>query len=76
MINAAATTSNDVIDLHAGATSTIAGHAMTLSADSTVKTAYAGDGHVTLIANDLGNTRWSAGTASPPSSAARPATSS
>ncbi len=39
-----------------GATSTIAGHAMTLSADSTVKTAYAGDGHVTLIANDLGNT--------------------
>ncbi|MCF4130220.1 DUF4214 domain-containing protein [Methylobacterium sp. SyP6R] len=56
VINAAATTSNDVIDLHAGATSTIAGHAMTLSADSTVKTAYAGDGHVTLIANDLGNT--------------------
>lgn len=56
VINAAATTTNDVIDLHAGATSTIAGHAMTLSADSVVTMAYAGDGNVTLIANEHGNT--------------------
>ena len=55
VINAAATTSADVIDLHAGATSTIAGHALHLSADSLIKTAAAGDGHVTLIANDAGN---------------------
>lgn len=55
VINAAATTSNDVIDLHAGATSTIAGHALHLSADSLIKTAVAGDGAVTLVANDAGN---------------------
>ncbi|TXM66228.1 DUF4214 domain-containing protein [Methylobacterium sp. WL12] len=55
VINASATTSSDVIDLHAGATSTIAGHDLHLSADSLIKTAMAGDGAVTLIANDAGN---------------------
>ncbi|WP_336492632.1 S8 family serine peptidase, partial [Methylobacterium nigriterrae] len=55
VINAAATTGEAVIDLHAGATSTLAGHSLQLGSDSLFKTAVAGDGHVTLIANDAGN---------------------
>lgn len=55
VINAAATTSNDIIDLHAGATSTIAGRGLYLTSDSIVNTAVAGDGNVKLIANDHGN---------------------
>ncbi|WP_204289748.1 hypothetical protein, partial [Serratia marcescens] len=56
IINAAATTSDDVIDLHAGATSVIAGRAVYLTADSNINTAVAGDGNVKIIANDHGNT--------------------
>lgn len=55
IINAAATTENAVIDLHAGATSVIAGRGLYLTMDSNVNTAVAGDGNVKLIANDHGN---------------------
>ncbi|MEA1832187.1 DUF4214 domain-containing protein [Methylobacterium durans] len=54
-INAAASTGNDVIDLHAGAWSTIAGKAVQISGDSLFTTAIAGDGHVKLIGNDAAN---------------------
>lgn len=54
-INAAASTGNDVIDLHAGAWSTIAGKAMQISGDSLFKTAIAGDGTVKLLGNDAAN---------------------
>ena len=54
-INAAASTGNDVIDLHAGAWSTIAGKAVQISGDSLFTTAIAGDGHVKVIGNDAAN---------------------
>ncbi|WP_132256035.1 DUF4214 domain-containing protein [Methylobacterium segetis] len=54
-INAAASTGNDVIDLHAGAWSTIAGKGLQISGDSLFKTAIAGDGHVKVIGNDAAN---------------------
>ena len=55
VINASATTGDALIDLHAGATSVIAGRGLYLTPDSNVNTAIAGDGNVKLVANDHGN---------------------
>lgn len=54
-INAAAVTSDLNLDLHSGAVSTIAGHAVTISAETTIVTAYGGDGNDTIIGNDAGD---------------------
>lgn len=54
ILNAAASTGNDVLDLHAGATSTIAGQALVIDSNSLFTTAVAGDGTVKLVANDAG----------------------
>ena len=54
-INASAVSTNSVIDLHAGAISTIAGRGLTLGAGDQMTRAYGGDGNDTLIGNDLGD---------------------
>jgi Ca2+-binding RTX toxin-like protein len=54
-INAAAVTTDLSIDLTAGATSTIAGGAVTISAATVIENVYGGDGNDMLTGNDAGN---------------------
>jgi subtilisin-like proprotein convertase family protein len=55
MINTAAVSSACSIDLHAGATCTIAGRALQIGTDTTIKSFWAGDGNDTITANDAGD---------------------
>ena len=57
-LNAAAITSNSSINLNAGATSTLAGQSLTISADSAIENAYGGDGADTLTGNAAANQLW------------------
>lgn len=54
-INASAVTSNSIIDLTAGASSTIAGQIMTIDASTLIENAYGGIGNDELWGNDLAN---------------------
>ncbi|MEA2879785.1 MAG: hypothetical protein QOF14_4981 [Hyphomicrobiales bacterium] len=54
-INAAAITTDLNIDLTAGATSTIAGRVVTISAGTVIENVYGGDGNDTLTGNGAGN---------------------
>ena len=54
-INAAAITTDLNIDLTAGATSTIAGRTVTISAGTVIENVYGGDGNDMLTGNDAGN---------------------
>jgi Ca2+-binding RTX toxin-like protein/subtilisin family serine protease len=54
-INAAAVTSNLVINLAAGAVSTIAGRSLTIAAGTTIENAYGGDGNDTITGNSAAN---------------------
>jgi Ca2+-binding RTX toxin-like protein len=54
-INTAAVTTGSYLDLHAGATSTIAGRSLQIASDSVIKFVWAGDGNDVIIGNDLGN---------------------
>jgi Ca2+-binding RTX toxin-like protein len=54
-INAAAITTDLNIDLTTGATSTIAGRAVTISAGTVIENVYGGDGNDTLTGNDAAN---------------------
>ena len=54
-INASAVSSNSVINLNAGGSSTIDGVATGIAAGTSIENAYAGDGNDTLIGNSLGN---------------------
>jgi subtilisin-like proprotein convertase family protein len=56
MIDTAAVTSASTIDLHPGAFSTIAGHALQIGTDTTIKSLWTGDGNDTIVANDAGDT--------------------
>lgn len=55
MLNAAAVTSGSTIDLRAGATSTIAGKALTIAAGTVIENAYGGDGADLIIGNSSAN---------------------
>ena len=56
-LNAAATSTNDTLDLAAGSTdSSIAGRALTISSGTTVTTAAAGSGNDLVVANNAGDT--------------------
>ncbi|MGI9413263.1 MAG: S8 family serine peptidase, partial [Hyphomicrobiales bacterium] len=54
-INAAAVTTGSVIDLNAGATSTVAGRTFTMAAGAVVENAYGGDGDDVLTGNAVAN---------------------
>ena len=54
-INAAAVTAGSVINLNAGATSTIAGQSVTIAASTVIENAIGGDGNDTLIGNSANN---------------------
>lgn len=54
-INTAAVTTASYLDLNPGAISTIAGRTIQIGADTQLKTAWAGDGNDTIIANSAGN---------------------
>jgi subtilisin family serine protease/subtilisin-like proprotein convertase family protein len=55
MINTAAVTTGSLLDLHAGAFDTIAGRTLQIGSTTTIKSAWAGDGNDTIIANDAGD---------------------
>jgi len=57
-INASAVTSDARIDLNGGAVSQIAGQRVTISVNTLIERAYAGDGNDTIIGNDLANFIW------------------
>ncbi|MBD1912969.1 MULTISPECIES: S8 family serine peptidase [unclassified Leptolyngbya] len=54
-LNAAATTTDLVLNLTAGSTSTIAGRTLTIAADTTIEQAFSGDGNDTISGNDAAN---------------------
>ncbi|MBT5037387.1 MAG: S8 family serine peptidase, partial [Rhodospirillaceae bacterium] len=54
-LNAAAVTSNSVINLNPGANGTLAGNSLTIAAGTFIENAYAGDGNDLLTGNLLGN---------------------
>lgn len=53
-INTAAVTTDSFLDLNPGGTSTIAGRTLQIGTDTTLKTAWGGDGNDTFIANNSG----------------------
>ncbi|NKB56202.1 MAG: S8 family serine peptidase [Alphaproteobacteria bacterium] len=55
IINAAAITTNSVIDLNDGADSTLAGNTLSIAAGTVIEDAYAGDGNDSLIGNAADN---------------------
>ncbi len=55
VLNAAALSGNATIDLAPGATSAIAGQALTIDATTIIENAYTGDGNDTLLGNDAAN---------------------
>jgi subtilisin-like proprotein convertase family protein len=55
-INTAAVTSASYLDLNPGAADTIAGRTLSIGTDTLLKTAWAGDGNDTIIANNAGDT--------------------
>ncbi len=60
-LNAAAVTTNSIIDLVAGTTSTIAGKPLTIDLGTTIENAYAGIGDDTLIGNGADNVLFGGG---------------
>ncbi|TWA99168.1 S8 family serine peptidase [Bradyrhizobium stylosanthis] len=56
VLNTAAVTTGSYLDLHSGATDTIAGRQLQIAADTVIKFVWAGDGNDTIIANDFGDT--------------------
>ena len=54
-LNAAAVASGSIINLNAGATSTIAGQALTIAAGTVIENAYGGDGNDTITGNSAAN---------------------
>lgn len=58
VLNASAVTSGSTIDLRDGATSVIAGRALTIARGTNIETAFGGDGNDTLIANNGGTILW------------------
>ncbi|MBR0850307.1 S8 family serine peptidase [Bradyrhizobium diazoefficiens] len=54
-INAAAVTTDMMIDLTPGATSTIAGRAVVIGADTVIENVYGGDGNDIIVGNDADN---------------------
>lgn len=57
-LNAAAVTSDQVLDLRMGATSTVAGRSLVLAAGTQIENAIGGDGNDVLTGNDADNTLW------------------
>ena len=55
-INTAAVTTGSVLDLHPGATDTIAGRSLTIGTDTIIKNLWSGDGNDTIFCNDAGDT--------------------
>src|SRR5262249_24866454 len=55
-INTAAVTTDSWLDLNPGAVDTIAGRTLQIGTDTVLKTAWAGDGNDTIIANNAGDT--------------------
>jgi Ca2+-binding RTX toxin-like protein len=54
-INAAAVTTDSIINLNPGATSTIAGRTLTINPSASIEFAFSGDGNDTLIGNTVSN---------------------
>lgn len=54
-LNAAMLTDNAVLDLNAGATSTLAGASLTIADGTVIENAWAGDGNDTVTGNDAAN---------------------
>ena len=54
-LNAAAVTTGSIINLNAGATSIIAGQALTIAAGTVIENAYGGDGNDTITGNSAAN---------------------